>query len=296
MHSTTKPAGHGALSQTVGRINPAVRIWALTIAMAASGLFIASLRDTWWIHQPLPLHLTGWFLGILFAASEIFVIHYQFRSEQYTFSLMELPFAMGLFFASWPTLIFARLIGGGLALRLHRKQAPMKLAFNLASFVLETSIAVTVFRWVGGHNPGQSGRVMFGAIVGTSLAVMTATAMIAVAISIYEGRPDRRTLVRLFGANLVVVLTNASLALVAVSVLWTTPGAGWLLIIVAMILFLGYRSYARLQRKHDDLELLYDFTRQTGKALQVDSAMKELLTQVRGVLRAGNAEIVIRSS
>jgi diguanylate cyclase (GGDEF)-like protein len=120
--------------------------------------------------------------------------------------------------------------------------------------------------------------------------------MIAVAISIYEGRPDRLTLVRLFGANLVVVLTNASLALVAVSVLWTTPGAGWLLIIVAMILFLGYRSYARLQRKHDDLELLYDFTRQTGKALQVDSAMKELLTQVRGVLRAGTAEIVIRSS
>jgi len=33
----------------------------------------------------------------------------------------------------------------------------MKLAFNLASFVLETSIAVTTFRWVGGHNPGQSG-------------------------------------------------------------------------------------------------------------------------------------------
>ena len=96
----------------------------------------------------------------------------------------------------------------------------------------------------------------------------------------YEGRPDRRTLVRLFGANLVVVFTNASLALVAVSVLWVSPGAGWLLVIVAVILFLGYRSYARLQRKHDDLELLYDFTRRTGTALQVDSAMKEPLTPI----------------
>ena len=84
---------------------------------------------------------------------------------------------------------------------------------------------------------------MLGAVIAMTVAVMTSTACIAVAISIYEGRPDRRTTLRLFTANLVVVLTNASLALVAVSVLWVSPGAGWLLIVMAMILFLGYRSY-----------------------------------------------------
>ena len=296
MQSPSQPTENTASRPLAGRLKPAVRIWALTLTMAVAGLLISTLRDHWWITQDFPVHLQWWFLGILFAASEVFVIHYQFRSEQYTFSLMELPFALGLYFATWPALIIARLVGGGLALRVHRKQGPMKLAFNLASFILETSVAVVLFRLIAGHNSGRSGRPMLGALVSTSVAVMLSTACIAVAISIYEGKPDRRTLVRLFGANLVVVFTNASLALVAVSVLWVSPGAGWLLVIVAMILFLGYRSYARLQRKHDDLELLYDFTRRTGTALQVDSAMKELLTQVRQVLRADVAEIVIRSS
>ena len=267
----------------------------LTVAMAVVGLLVAELRDRWWIAQDLPIQLEWWLLAILFAASEIFVIHYQFRQEQYTFSLMELPLVLALFFASFPALIAARLIGGGLALRAHRKQGPLKLSFNLAGFVLETAVAVTLFRWIAGHETGVTTRSILGAVMATTIAVMITTGTVAVAISVYEGRPDRRTLVRLFGANLVVVITNATLALVAVSVLWVSPNAGWLLLIVAVILFMGYRSYAHLQRKHDDLELLYDFTRQTGRALQVDSAMKELLAQVRSVLRAGHAEVIVRS-
>jgi diguanylate cyclase (GGDEF)-like protein len=59
---------------------------------------------------------------------------------------------------------------------------------------------------------------------------------------------------------------------------------------------MGYRSYARLQQKHEDLELLYDFTRRTRGAIQVDSAMRDVLGQVRGVLRADLAALVVRSS
>ena len=103
--------------------SPAFRVWALTIVIAGLGLGIGQLRDQWWIHQQqLPLHIRWWMLAPAFAASEIFVIHYQFRREQYSFTLMEIPLAVGLFFTTWPQLVIARLVGGGLALRLHRKQ------------------------------------------------------------------------------------------------------------------------------------------------------------------------------
>src|SRR4051812_27052921 len=103
------------------------KVWLVTLTMAALGLGVAELRSTAWLHRDLPVHIEWWVLAVGFAASEIFVIHYQFRRERYTFSLMELPLALGLFFATWPALVGARIVGGGLALLLHRKQSPMKL-------------------------------------------------------------------------------------------------------------------------------------------------------------------------
>ncbi|HEX4904333.1 MAG TPA: EAL domain-containing protein [Acidimicrobiales bacterium] len=271
------------------------KVWLLTLALGGVAALLTTLPASEQLTDA-PVHISWWVLALGFAAAEVFVIHYQFRRERYTFSLMELPLALGLFFSTWPAVLFARLLGSGLALLLHRRQGPMKLAFNLASFALETALVMCAFRLLAGEAEGQSVRAFASAMGSVTFGVLLATATIVLVISINEGLPDRKTLTRLFTANFVVAVMNVSLALVAVSVLWVSQSAGWLLLVVACILFLGYRSYARLQQKHDDLELLYDFTRRTGTALQIDSAMKELLTQVRGVLRAGVAEIVIRSS
>jgi diguanylate cyclase (GGDEF)-like protein len=280
---------HAAARPKLGvRLSPAAKVWLLSAGLVVLGLAIGQLRSSWWISQDLPIELEWWMLAPAFAASEIFVIHYQLRHEQYTFTLSELPLALGIF--------FARLVGGGLALRVHRRQGAMKMAFNLSCMVLETSIAVVLGRWLTGHNGGESIQALSGTAVGVVVGATVVTSAIALAISMYEGWLSRRNLARLYGANLIVAVANVSLAMVAVSVLWVSPGAGWLLLLVAVILFVGYRSYANLQQKHDDLELLYDFTRRTGRALQVDSAMRELLGQVRAVLRADSAAIIVRSS
>ena len=265
----------------------------LTLGIALLGLAVAQLRSYAWLNQDLPLQLDWWMLAPAFAASEIFVIHYQFRREQYTFTLMELPLVLGLFFSTWPHLLVGRLVGGGLALRLHRKQAPMKLSFNLACNILETSVALVLFRWIAGNSDGTTFRAIVGAIGGVTVGVLVVTASIAAAISMYEGRLGSKHLGQLFVANLAIGLTNVSLALVAVSVLWVSESAGWLLLVVAVVLFLGYRSYARLQQKHDDLEMLYEFTRNSGRALQVESAMREILGQIANLLRAGRIELMV---
>src|SRR5438067_427008 len=166
--------------------SPALRVWGLTILIAAAGLVLGQLRDTWWIHQrDLPLHIRWWMLAPAFAASEIFVIHYQFRREQYSFTLMEIPLAVGLFFTTFPQLVIARLVGGGLALKLHRKQGLMKMCFNLACNVLETSIAVVLFRAIAGHHGGPDLRPVASAVFAVWVSALVVTVCIAGAISIY---------------------------------------------------------------------------------------------------------------
>src|SRR4051794_15663513 len=114
------------------RLSGAVGVWTLTGVLCA----FAALASAFVVgSDPIaaPMGVPWWALAVGFAASEVFVIHFQFRQEQFTFSLMELPLVIGMFFASPLGLLTARLVGGGLALRLHRRQAPMKLLFNLAT-------------------------------------------------------------------------------------------------------------------------------------------------------------------
>src|SRR5207253_245871 len=86
-------------------LGPAAKVWLLSIALTLAGIGVAQLLSPWWTHQHLPVHLTWWMLAPAFAASEIFVIHYQLRYEQYSFTLSELPLVLGIYFASWPTVI-----------------------------------------------------------------------------------------------------------------------------------------------------------------------------------------------
>src|SRR4051794_13037958 len=102
------------------RLSPTAKVWLLAFAIAALGLGVGALRSNWWISQPLPINLQWWMLAPLFAASEVFVIHYQLRRQQYSFTLSELPLVLGIFFASWPAIVVARLVGGAFALRFVR--------------------------------------------------------------------------------------------------------------------------------------------------------------------------------
>jgi diguanylate cyclase (GGDEF)-like protein len=271
---------------------------ARTLALAAAAVATASAVGL--LLSPLPqqgvrLELHPVVLALAFGAGESLVVRYQFRREQFIFSLVELPLILALFFASGPAAIAARLVGSGVALGLVRRQSPLKVVFNLSTFALETSVAFAVFQAVA-RTAEPTIRSLAAALLGAVAGSLAATSMVLGVITIHDGRQSARTMVRLGASSLVVTMTNSCVALVSVVILWNRPEAGWLLVVVGAILFAGYRSYAGLQQKHDDLELLYDFTRRTGRALQVDSAMRELLGQIRTVLRADLAAIVVRSS
>ena len=57
-----------------------------------------------------------------------------------------MPLLLGLVIAAPPVLVLSRVLGEAFAFGVMRRQAPLKLAFNLASGALATAIAATVYR------------------------------------------------------------------------------------------------------------------------------------------------------
>src|SRR5438093_6268252 len=122
---------------------PSSRIWALAAASAA----LAALVTLAWVRHEsgtgLSFHI-GWpTLAVLFAVSEAFVVHVQFRrGDAHSFSLNEIPLVLGLFFAEPRALVLAQLVGAGVTLVVFRRQQPIKVVFNLGHLCLESAVAV----------------------------------------------------------------------------------------------------------------------------------------------------------
>ena len=123
----------------------------LTLAALASWLFAGTVVDL--VSLASPVAIPWWALAAMFFVAEAFVVHVELRLNSHSISMSEIPFVLGLFFAAPWALVLGHFVGALLALTLHRRQSPIKLAFNLAQFCLGSSLAVIVFSTIGPADP-----------------------------------------------------------------------------------------------------------------------------------------------
>ena len=90
-----------------------------------------------------------------------------------------------------------------------------------------------------------------------------------------------------------ITITNTSLALIGVMILWRDPTSSWLLLVPTAMLFLTYRLYTAERQKHDSLESLYSATQGLQQSLKLEASMQSLLTQAREMFRAEVAQITL---
>lgn len=268
------------------------RVWLLNAAAAAAGVaFFATLIRA--MPAPdAPVRIQWWVLAAIFGASELFVVHLQFRREAYTFSMNEIPLVLGLFFTSPRGIVLAQLIGAAPALILHRRQQPIKVAFNLAQLSITTSIAATLFhhlRPTDAIGPAGWGNVYLASIVAGTAGYL----LIGMAISLSEGKLVLKNITSGMGLGLGISMGNTSLGLIGVTTIWIRPESAWLLVPPVAILFLAYRAYTAQRREHASLELLYESGRMLQHSLKVDQTIEALLTQARTMFRAEMARITM---
>lgn len=274
------------------RLSGTARVWILSVVVAAIAAFLTLGVETARVDRiDNPFDIPWWAVAALYALAEVCVVHLQFRREAYSFSLSEIPLILGLFFLSPITLVLAALVGSGAALVVHRRQSPLKLVFNLARVSLEVILAAFLFQALVGNGDPFSASGWIGTGVAVAFTTFLSTVMIAVAISLSEGKMHLEALTEGLAPGMMAGMTNTCIALVAATLMWVRPQVAWLLLVPVGTLFFAYRAYTSERQKHKSLESLYESSRVVQGSLQTEATINELLSQARNMFQAEVAQI-----
>jgi diguanylate cyclase (GGDEF)-like protein len=268
-------------------------IWLLVALIAATTvlLYVAVVRD-------LPAytdgyHIPWWALAIGFAATEVFVVHAHIRGSAHTLSLSELPLVAGLLLAAPQELVIAQVVGPIAVLLFVRGSAPVKVAFNVAQFALTATLTVVVLHALV-PAPAEIGPGVWTAtFAAVGAGSLVAAALVLTVIALAEGTLPSLEMLRMFGADLVVSLTNTSIGLAGATLMAQDWSAGWLIIPPAAVLILAYRAYLSEHTKHQSLDFLYGVARSLSRAPDVETALVDLLERTRDSFRVRTAEIIL---
>jgi diguanylate cyclase (GGDEF)-like protein len=274
------------------RTTASTRVWLLTgtlaIAMVALGLVLPTRPPV-----SLPFAVPWWLVAVLFFIVEARVVHLHIGRSAHSFSMSELPLVPGLFVLAPVELVVARVVGSGLALLTLRRQRSAKLAFNVVQFGLATTAAVLVISLAAAADHGFGPLLWLGVYAAMLTENLVGVLCVSTAISLAEGTPQYRRIPEMLRIGIIVSMTNTSLALMALTVLWANPAAAVLFVAPCAAAALGYRAYISERQQHENLELLYESTRILQRSPQMDTALVALLTHARKMFRADVGEIAL---
>jgi diguanylate cyclase (GGDEF)-like protein len=268
-------------------------IWGLIALTGAAtvALYVGVVRDL----PPVTdgFRVPWWTLAIGFAATEIFVIHAHIRGSSHTLSLSELPLVVGLLLSTSQDVIVAQVIGPVLVLVFVRRNEAIKVAFNVAQFALTATLSVAVLHALL-PAPLEMGPAVWAATFAAIAAgSLVAAGLVLAAIALAEDSLPSMQVLRMYGADLVVSLTNTSIGLAGATLIAYDWHTAWLLIPPSVVLILAYRAYLSEHTKHQSLEFLYGVARSLSRAPDVESALVDLLARTRESFRVRTAEIIL---
>ena len=267
------------------------RVWALTVVLATVAVVLATLELPAGPPAKAPVTLPWWVLAAVFYLTEAKVVHLHIGRSAHSFSMSEIPVVYGIFFFAPAEFIAARLIGAGLALVINRHQRSVKLGFNLAQFLLCSVVTVGVVQLLVGVTASFGPRDWPTAFLATSAENMVGVFAVTAAISLAEGAPQHARIPRMLLMGAIVSLTNTSLALLVITVLFVEPAAALLFAVPIIAVFIAYRAYVSERQQHEGLEMLYESTRILQRSPEMDRALVSLLDHARKMFRAEIAEV-----
>ena len=237
------------------------RLLTTATTLATIGLVLIAM-------YPQPLAPSGtaeavlWFVVFLvaFCLVEVVPLHLEWSGQAYSLSLSEVPLVVGLLCFASPLLVLARVLGSGAGLFVHRRQPPVKLAFNLGSQLFEVSVALAIFTQLPRHD---SPDVMTAALpVAIAVVVGSGLSMVAVCCAIWVtvGHLERAVIRAFAVTGVLALVVNGSMGLVVVSAVRDHRLLAVPLVVVLLTGGVMYRAYAALRQRHADLETLYEFT------------------------------------
>jgi GGDEF domain-containing protein len=266
-------------------------VWLLTAANAVIGAVLYA-----WVLVRLDGANTGGIpfallLVLLFGSAEVFVVHFEFRRDSHTFSLVEMPLVLGLLFAQPALIVPAHVLGAGLALAFYRKQSSTKLLFNLAAFTLEDSVAVLIFHRLAGTIDVTGFNTSAGAVAGAVVASVLGMVAVFAAIALSGGRLSRSERRQALTFGLLATGMTTSVTMIVAIMAEVDPAAAWLPLVPVAGIYLAHRIYVSERNERQRLEFLHQSTGLLNESKDIDWVVDSLLNQARRTFGADVAAL-----
>ncbi|GAA4687782.1 bifunctional diguanylate cyclase/phosphodiesterase [Phytohabitans rumicis] len=221
---------------------------------------------------------------------EVVILPFVVRRDGVTVVVTEIPMVLAFFFLP-PVVVVLVFTIAALVGQLRRRLPPVKLWFNVARAAAATALAGVVLLALPpmrGVGPGTWG-ILFAAVATYTLATfVSVVGVFAVIQGLAAGREVVRTGYRML---LMTVGVNVAVGLIVLLVLKVTPWSALLVLGLAVVMLLMYRSYAQFLGQHRMLSELYDLSRAIGKGGQDGGLADDLLFRVRALVQAEYAAL-----
>jgi diguanylate cyclase (GGDEF)-like protein len=224
----------------------------------------------------------------LFVLAQVTVLHFQVRRHSVVLTLSEIPLLLALFYLS-PILVVAVRLLALIAVQVWQRFSMVKLCFNVASLGLATTTAALIVA----ANPLDVIDPVTWLVLAFAVGASTAISLAAVVgvISLVQGVPPLRSLIRTSVSVAVVAVVNITVGLIILLVHHAQPWSVLLLVGLGAMLVVVYRSYARFVAQHRSLTELYEITRAMADAGRNGTLPDVLLVRVRELLQAEYATL-----
>ncbi len=267
-------------------------LWPLTTAMIA---VTATLQLLLVPSHPIagaPFEASWWALAAGFALTEASIIRVPVQRDAHTISLSEIPLMLGMVFATPAVLLLGRVVGSAFTLAFYRRQHPTKLAFNLALFAMEATVAVGIFRLVIGDAGANQPRGWAAALTAATVAILLSATSVNAAIAVLRRRERIIVSPTSFLAGILISVGMAFVGTLCYLTVWHDVWTLTVLAGAAAMFFLLVRVYGSLTKRHDDLRAVYSFANATNAEAGVRDVVLASLREVVRLLRAERATIV----
>jgi len=250
---------------------------ALLAVVVSTGLGMASPK-------PAGNWLVGTAVLVIFVVVQSASLHFVVRRQAFVMTLDEIPLVLGLFYLPPLTLLTVR-VAAALVGQAYRRSSPVKFWFNLSSLAAATSMAsLVLFAFPSMTGVGPYTWLALFAAAGTSTLVTIAS--VVGVMTLVQGSQSGWEILRSSLPAAPTAAVNITIGLIVLVMLHATPWTLVLLVVLAGVLVLVYRSYAQFLRQHRTLTDLYDLTRAIGRSGYDGSLPDVLLGRVRELMQA----------
>ena len=226
----------------------------------------------------------------LFYAGHRYSVDVELRRESHSVTLVQVPLALGvMFLAPWAHL--AARLAGPLVLAVGLRQAPLKALWNISAAAFEVGAVAFTVGQVEPATPGPVlwlalyGGLLLGDVVG-ALGLATVWWLVGLPVTL---RAVSRSLLVIAPATLVFT----ALSIVALSADTSDSSMPVVLVVLAGMLALAYRTYRKVVGQQQATQMLYDFVKDLGPLDLASPAAPETLERMRVLLHAQRLDLAV---